>query len=141
MPDRFQFSVRFLLLLTALVSLTIAVFAWKPSLYSLAARAGLTIVIASLAVLASVFAEGTRRAFWIGVAVPTVLAVLAYGQGGLQIAHAYRALGAHFDQQVQVIAEVLRSSVVLWTFAPINGLLCAMAYRLLGHGRARPSAR
>jgi uncharacterized membrane protein len=131
MAAKFQFSIRFLLLLSAVVGLTVASYLWRPSMYSLAARGALTVIIASLLIVASIFSMGAKRAFLIGAAVPPVLAAFVCALVALQLAVAYRSLGASVDQQIEQVANILRFNVAYWCFAPVNGAICALAYWLL----------
>jgi hypothetical protein len=73
MQDRFQFSLRSLLLLTALVAASLTPFLSTVSIASLSARIAVAGFLASLAIIASASTSGINRAFWIGVAFPVRL--------------------------------------------------------------------
>jgi hypothetical protein len=134
MDDRFQFSVRCVLLVTALVALSLASTLWKPTWVSVAVRAAFVIFIASLPILATAFSKGANKAFWIGVAVPAMLSALICAIIAVQIGQipttAMRNMH-DMDVRLPIVVNGLNASFALCALAPINGLLCALTYRML----------
>jgi hypothetical protein len=141
MQDSFQFSIRSLLLVTALVAASVAPFLWSPSLASYSARIALAIFLASLAIVASVPVSGINHAFWIGISLPMTISALVAGTftvnmmmwSPVSLSEFFRTFDSPAVSNPWRSAPFLRMLNVLpafWCFAPINGILCALGYRL-----------
>jgi hypothetical protein len=134
MRDRLQFSTRSILALVALVALSLAACQWQPSVLALSVRALLVFFMGSFAIIGCCFTDGIARAFWIGAAIPLTLASQSYAAITVNMAyleqHFFRQ-GGNIAPHLSRIAGELDGAIVLWCLAPVNGLLCALAYRLL----------
>jgi hypothetical protein len=134
MNDRFQFSIRSLLLLTALVAGTLAAFVSEPSQVGISARLACGILWASLVTVAAVFARGVSRAFWIGAAIPCAVGGILSTMFAVQLLAVYGGMAAN-PMAVGYAQAILAS----WGFAPVNGLLCAVVYWIVRSGPATAS--
>jgi hypothetical protein len=74
-----------------------------------------------------VFATGIVRAFCIGIAIPCVASTIF-----CVFTVSARFSAGHFH----VITNEIKTILTLWCFAPINGVTCAVAYRLLAPKRS-----
>ncbi|HEV3340673.1 MAG TPA: hypothetical protein VG125_09960 [Pirellulales bacterium] len=70
MPSRFQFSIRLLLIATAVIAAAVAAVAAEPTWQSCLALEFLSLVFASIAILAAFKSQGSLRVFWVAAAVP-----------------------------------------------------------------------
>jgi hypothetical protein len=147
MQDRLQFSLRSLLLATALVAISLGVFLLPPSAASVFARLIVGFLLMSLAIIAVFVTTGIARAFWIGVAAPLAMSMYTLSQ------LAYQAVAMWFGQwwswagqqhtgvQTQScyesVAKSLNFSVPIFFFAAlVNGTFTALVFLMF-----RPSPR
>jgi len=141
MNDRFQFSIRSLLMLTALVAVSLAMHLWRPPFDSLSAgvvvgtiftKLVVGIVLMPPAIVASVFSKGVTKAFWIGTAATLTACAFACATVAFNFAMVWKPLAPNpWNPSILVYAGALDVAPVFWCFAPINGLLSALAYRFI----------
>jgi hypothetical protein len=131
MHDRLQFSIRSTLLLTSLFAALLAVFLCNPSAASILARFIVGFLFMSLAIIAIDITAGVARAFWIGVAAPLAMSSIWLSLVGNQVPDMHRAWAALMESFWQSFANALSAIPVSCCVALINGLLCALVYRLL----------
>lgn len=130
--QRFQFSIRLLLVWTAVI----ATAAWggtsKSNLVAAIALNAMAFLPCSLAIVAATLTIGKSRTFWIGAAIPA-------GTGGLfALLHYYVFLEGSFCNPpswalaVEYLATQLRAGLPpIWCLAIFNGLLCAAVHWLV----------
>lgn len=104
MHDRLQFSVRSMLLLTALFAVLLAVFVWKPSAASVLARFIVGFLLMSLAISAICITAGGARVFWIGVAVPLAMFAIRPQRNPVSIPRLTFPLYGFFSLTVALVA-------------------------------------
>src|SRR5581483_6454480 len=129
--DRFQFSIRLLLITTAAVAAAVAAVAAEPSWQSCLALLFLGFFFASIAVVAAFKSRGALRVFWAAAAVPAA--------GGTAPSFIYGLLAASTassftepDNAFMMITSGLRLTFpLLWCFCLANGFLCGLIYWLL----------
>jgi len=131
MHDRLQVSIRSTLLLTALFASLLAVFLFNPSAASILARFIVGFLLMSLAIIAIDITAGVARAFWIGVAAPLAMSAMWLSRVGNQVPLMHRGWAAQMDSFWLSFANALSGIPISCCLALINGLLCALAYRLL----------
>jgi hypothetical protein len=88
----------------------------------------LSVIYASISIMAYTLANGALKAFWLGIAVPTAIEAIA---ALLLLALVFRGSRVEFTEDAYTTNSLRRIAAAVWCFAPINGLLCALAYRLL----------
>lgn len=117
-----QFSIRTMLVATAAVAAAMAAYRAEHTWQGRLAINGLTVLSATLAILAAIQTSGKLRAFWVGSAL--VLIITA--------ARAFEEL----DELGWFLsgAPNLQSETIAWMFwcaAPVNGLLAALLHWLI----------
>ncbi|HET6879473.1 MAG TPA: hypothetical protein VFI31_04940 [Pirellulales bacterium] len=147
MPDRLQFSIRSMLSLTAVFAVLLAVFLWKPAAASILARFIVGYLLMSLAISAIHITAGVARAFWIGVTAPLVMSAIWLSLIGHQTYWGWNGLykeytectAAEMDPVWRTFANELNVVPISCCLALINGLVCALVYRLIGPQRGPES--
>jgi hypothetical protein len=128
-----------MLLLTALFAALLALFLCKPSPASLVARFIVGYLLMSLAISAIHITAGVARVFWIGVTAPLMVSALwlslirdrtYWGWNGLHKEYMEHT-AAEMDPVWRSYANELNVIPISCCFALINGLLCALVYRLI----------
>ena len=118
MADRLQSSIRIILAATAAVGAVLAAAVAKPSFQAAFAINGLTMGLATGAIVAVIETKGRLQAFWAGTAVVLVYALVIAGWSS-HLFYIHIATGLAYP------VNFYGDSHFLWCFwcvAPINGL-------------------
>jgi hypothetical protein len=139
MHDRFQFSIRSVLLLTALFAALLSVFLCKASPASIVARFIAGYLLMSLSISAIHITAGVARAFWIGVTAPLTMSAIWLSLKGHRTYWGWNGIykeymehtAAEMDPVWRAYANELNVIPIACCLALINGLLCALVVRLI----------
>jgi hypothetical protein len=131
MADRPQFSVSSLLLLTALIAFLLGSYQWQPTFLSIAVRGVLMLFVGSLAIVGCCSTTGIARAFWIGVSIPLAFSLVSIGSISSVIVNLGMNDGQFDNANLGMAWANFKADIPLLCVTPLNGLLCALAYRLL----------
>lgn len=127
MARPFQFSIRFLLVATTIVAAVIAAIRLKPSATSVLINEGLTILLATAAIVGAVQQTGKLQAFWIGVAVILGPAgAIAVYVASMNLSHIISGDGGWGSPPPHW---------AFWCLAPVNGVAAVLFHRLLAPRR------
>jgi hypothetical protein len=137
MAGRFQFSIRFLLVMTTFVALAVLGLSAKSSGLAIAVVFALSVIFASVSIMAYTLASGTLKAFWLGVAVPAGIEAIG---AALLLALVFRGSTVDFMEDSYTTSSLRITASILWCFAPINGAVCALVYRAFCHPPASRDA-
>ena len=120
-----QFSLRTLLAAVAIVGIGAALWVAEPSWWLGAIEFSLSAwVLASSGILLS-HSTGKVKAFWLGVAVECIMPT------AIQISVNASHFAWHFEGFVMNFSLGFRTTLLLWAFAPVVGLLCVLTHWLL----------
>ncbi|HVX15117.1 MAG TPA: hypothetical protein VHC22_28250 [Pirellulales bacterium] len=137
-PQRVQFSLRLLLVATAVVAGATATVAAKPSLVSVISTLACAVLLFSVSTLAFMKTGGTPKAFWLGMAIPTGIAAVALvvsTRDFVWVASYSSALSAISDELARSRDADRLVAATAWCIAPINGALCAFIHWLIWPNR------
>ena len=149
---RWQFSLRLMLGLTAVVACTSAIVSTEPTWWSGLFLGFLTFAFPAALIMVVVYGHGYWRTFAIGALVPTlecsfvsVMAVLWAGivtiapNGPPQVTNIeFEALAGYFEGFAKLFHA---AAAVYWTFAVVIGIFCVGVRWLLERGKARQAGR
>lgn len=127
MAPRFQFSIRLMLVATALIAVGAWVFTWEPSAPALIAMPAIVTSLVTLSAFACCSTTGKAKVFWFGFTIPVAIGILAAtseAQASLYAWH-QRAFENMLPLQCVVVRDTLLGCLA---FAPINGVVCALVH-------------
>lgn len=137
-PSRLQYSIRSLLIATAVVAAAVAAVVAEPTWQSCVALEFLGVFSASITIIAACKSRGAFRVCWIAAALPLT--------GGAAIYFVYGCLAGLSSMMMEpgetlvMICGGLRVALpVLWCLSLANGLLCGLVYRASWPGRSAGS--
>ena|SRR5487761_1100408 len=121
-----QFSLQLLLITVGAIAAAVAAITVEPTWMSLTALKLLSVTFATAAAIAVRCTSGRRQVFWIGFALPVVLAALVGSLSVLFIVTIYIEVNDVIDYALVTTARALRVVLpMFWCFAPVCGL-CAV---------------
>ncbi|MCX7429234.1 MAG: hypothetical protein NTW96_26855 [Planctomycetia bacterium] len=129
-PPRFQFTIRSMLILTAVVAVFCSVFFAMPAWAGDVAITFLVFLIPSILVTLLIYGNRDQRTFSIGALFPSGLTLLvAFGICDLKIAdfHGLLPFSINHDGKLSV--------VLFWGVGALNGYLCVLTRRWIEKGR------
>jgi hypothetical protein len=126
-PVRFQFSIRHILVATAVVASAVGACATRQDFVAAVALNLVAALLCSLAIVAVVMTTGKVRTFWIGAAIPAfagvVYAALVFGS---------KPIGFGLDYVLVSSGPTLRGGLPpVWGLALVNGLLCVVLHGVI----------
>lgn len=138
MPSRFQFSIRWILGLTASVAacggLSLADTTWWLGIVVFATN----LVLPPICWIVCLAATGHARAFWLGVSFSATIAAAAFFFNLHVMSQGAHVAGISFIGTMHflnVAASIRHPNLIICLFAPLVGLLCAGFHSLLERGR------
>jgi hypothetical protein len=138
MPSRFQFSIRWILGLTASVAACGGLWVADTTRWIGIVVFATNLVLPPICWIACLAATGHARAFWLGVSFPTTIAAAAFFLHLHLMSHGAHVAGISFKGAMEFLnlsASIRHPTLLICLSAPLVGLLCAGFHSLLERGR------
>lgn len=129
-----QFSLRMLLAAVAVVGIGAALWVAEPSWQVGAIECLLLGWVPASAAVLSASSNGKARAFWIGFAAESILPPTLFASFigfDTPVFEDFQPYLGFFRAFLTNLSANFRTVLLLWTFAPMAGLLCALTHWLL----------
>lgn len=144
MTSRLQFSIRFLLVATAVVAGALAALCAGPSWKASAALCGLSVAFPTATVIPSKHSTGRLHAFLIGTSIVfglgPILAVTVAGMTAVIFFEQFRNGTVTMMEEYDWYSPPFKWCLsAIWCAAPINGVLAALVHWLFAPRRNPPA--